>query len=252
MPEKPLNNISVLLVEDNEMNTLLASAILGRTGASITGTDNGKEAIRLLKEKKFDVVLMDLHLPVMNGFETTRQIREDLSLTIPIIAITANVINDEEVRCLKAGMNAFITKPYNEQELIDKILICTATIDKKNNTGTSLVEESLYDLSMLKKLANGNRDLLSGMLNAFIKQVPISIKELKTAIQERNYEQIYLTAHNIKPNIDTLEITSLKQIIRQIESFALDKGNANELELLISTFESSLIKKILPSLSKHT
>ena len=96
MLSKALKDISILLVEDNEMNTLLASAILQRTGAAITEAANGMEAIDLLKKRAFDVVLMDLHLPVMNGFDTTRYIRESLKLEVPVIAITANVINGEE------------------------------------------------------------------------------------------------------------------------------------------------------------
>ena len=85
--------MSILLVEDNEMNTLLASAILQRIGANITEADNGMEAVNLLRKREFDIVLMDLHLPVMNGFETTRYIRNTLHMDVPVIAITANVIN---------------------------------------------------------------------------------------------------------------------------------------------------------------
>lgn len=120
MLSKALKDISILLVEDNEMNTLLASAILQRTGAGITEAANGMEAIDLLKKRVFDVVLMDLHLPVMNGFDTTRYIREKLKLDVPVIAITANVINGEESKCLEAGMNGFISKPYTEKDLLGK------------------------------------------------------------------------------------------------------------------------------------
>lgn len=243
MPDKPLQNISVLLVEDNEMNILLASAILSRTGASITGTDNGKEAIAILKENSFDIVLMDLHLPVINGFETTRQIRSELKLSVPIIAITANVINDEETRCLNAGMNGFITKPYTEKTLVEKILLCC----NNSNLSTTLsdsTDATLYNLSMLKTLTHGNEELLSGMLKAFVNQVPVSIQHLKNGLINKNFQAIYTAAHNIKPNIDTLEIIPMKAAIRQIETLATEEKDTDELGYLISILESTLLTVI--------
>ncbi|MFT3948890.1 MAG: response regulator [Agriterribacter sp.] len=238
-----MKNISVLLVEDNEMNTLLASAILSRTGAGITGVDNGRDAIALLKENAYDVILMDLHLPVMDGFQTTKHIRQELKLDVPIIAITANIINDEESKCLAAGMNAFISKPYTEKNLVEKILSCCYSNQSEKNNKT---EESapLYDLSMLKTLTHGNEELLSGMLKAFANQVPVSIQQLKTALKDRNFKEIYAAAHNIKPNIDTLQITPMKAAIRQIEILAAEEKDTEELGFLISMLEATLVKVI--------
>lgn len=240
MLQKPLENISILLVEDNEMNTLLASAILSRSGAGITETDNGKEAVELLKEKSFDVILMDLHLPVMNGFETTRQIRNDLKLNVPVIAITANIINDEEARCLEAGMNAFITKPYTEEELIQKILSCYR---KQHITGkTNDAEAPLYNLSTLHQLTRGNQAQISEILKAFSNQTPVLIQQLKEGLQTRNFDAIHSAAHSLKSNIDTLDITTIKAVVRQIETLATEKKGMEELELLIPVLESTLLK----------
>lgn len=121
---KTLKNVSVLLVEDNEMNTLLTSIIIEGLGADVTQADNGIHAIDLVQKKKFDIILMDLHMPVMNGFDTTNHIRQQLNLDIPIVAITANVVNDEAKKCLDAGMNGFVTKPYTESVLLQVITSC--------------------------------------------------------------------------------------------------------------------------------
>lgn len=125
--ENKLKNISVLLVEDNEMNTLLTSVIVEGLGADVTQANNGKQAIDLLEKGKFDVILMDLHMPLMNGFETTRFIRNNLGLQTPVIAITANVVNDEKNKCIEAGMNGFITKPYTDEVLFQVITACLTT-----------------------------------------------------------------------------------------------------------------------------
>jgi CheY-like chemotaxis protein/HPt (histidine-containing phosphotransfer) domain-containing protein len=247
MLSKALKDISILLVEDNEMNTLLASAILQRTGAGITEAANGMEAIDLLKKRAFDVVLMDLHLPVMNGFDTTRYIRENLKLDVPVIAITANVINGEESKCLEAGMNGFVSKPYTEKDLLEKI---QRIINMAESSSIVRVPASdagnadLYSLSALENICRGNRGMIADMLKAFIKQVPVTVKDITAAYQSGDFQSIYAAAHNIKPNIETLGISSLKENIRQIESFAALGKNDNELLQLITVLDTTLFKVV--------
>src|SRR5690606_32572314 len=109
----------------------------------------------LLKKRKFDVVLMDLHLPLLNGFETTKYIRETLMLDIPVIAITANVINGEEKKCLESGMNGFISKPYTEKDLVDKIKESINSSDKSQmkTAGAANTENAeLYSISTLENI----------------------------------------------------------------------------------------------------
>lgn len=243
MSGKSLKNMSILLVEDNEMNTLLASAILQRIGANITEADNGMEAVNLLRKREFDIVLMDLHLPVMNGFETTRYIRNTLHMDVPVIAITANVINGEEARCLEAGMNAFISKPYTEKNLVEKIEYCLANRQSKNVNGgndNGTAEPALYSLKTIEEISNGNRKMINEMLKAFIKQVPVTIETIRNAYNKKDFTAIYAAAHNIKPNIDTLEIVSLKDNIRQIEAFANQQKNGLELSGLIEILDTVL------------
>jgi CheY-like chemotaxis protein/HPt (histidine-containing phosphotransfer) domain-containing protein len=243
MQDKPLKNMSILLVEDNEMNTLLASAILQRIGAKITEADNGMEAVNLLKKRSFDLVLMDLHLPVMNGFETTRYIRHTLNMDVPVIAITANVVNGEEAKCLEAGMDAFISKPYTEKNLVEKIQYCVA---KKNSikgvpdNDRADAAPALYNLKTIEDICSGNRKMVNEMLKAFIKQVPHTIEDIKSAYNKKDFSAIYAAAHNIKPNIDTLQIESLKDNIRQIEHFANQQKNGLELSGLIEILDTVL------------
>ena len=244
MNPRPLSNISILLVEDNEMNTLLASAIIQGTGAKVTEADNGMDAVQLLRNRSFDLVLMDLHLPVMDGFETTKYIRKNISTTIPIIAITANVINGEEERCLGAGMNGFISKPYTEKGLLDKIATCipfkNGIAEKVTVTTTVAPAPALYSLSFLEEVSKGNHSILQQMVLVFTEQVPLAVNQLKVAYNNHSFGEMYAIAHRIKPDIDNLNITSLKDNIREIEVFAEQKKNGPVLKNLIVNLDITI------------
>ena len=109
---------NILVVEDNPMNQLLIKTIFENERFSFFISDNGLEAINTLKEKSFDLILMDLMMPVMNGYEASSIIRNELNLDIPIIAITADVTSKIQDKCIQAGMNDYISKPYKIEELI--------------------------------------------------------------------------------------------------------------------------------------
>ncbi len=113
--------LRLLLVEDTVANQRLVSRILGKRGHLVEVADDGAVAVKLVREKDFDVVLMDLHLPMMDGFEAAAAIRaigEPGKSRVPIIALTAHSMQDDQDRCLEAGMNACISKPIDSRELI--------------------------------------------------------------------------------------------------------------------------------------
>lgn len=247
MNPRPLKDISILLVEDNEMNTLLASAILQSTGAKVTEVDDGMNAIQLLSHRSFDLVLMDLHLPLMDGFETTRYIRKNLCLPIPIIAMTANLKHGEEAKCMEAGMNDFISKPYTAKTLLDvisKYISLSDHITEKKKIPPGPIESALYDLSVLADASNGSRTVLQQMILAFIDQVTVAVNELKAAYHNQNSSGMYETAHNIQPTIDSLNIVSVKEIIRQIERYAEKKEYNPVLKDLIENLDDSVSKVV--------
>lgn len=110
--------LTILLVEDNQVNQLVASSLLRKLGHSVDLAENGKRALQALENKTYDMVLMDCQMPVMDGYEATRQIRENPAwATLPVIAVTANVMQGDRENCLASGMNDYITKPYNRNDL---------------------------------------------------------------------------------------------------------------------------------------
>jgi CheY-like chemotaxis protein len=119
--QQALRGKRVLLVEDNVFNRMLASIFLTNAGLEVKEAENGKIAVAMAREQPFDVVLMDVQMPVMNGYEATAILREQFGLAVPIIALTANAITGERSKCLAAGMNDYLTKPFKEDSLVKMV-----------------------------------------------------------------------------------------------------------------------------------
>ena len=118
-------SISILVAEDNAINQLLIKTILQKEGFEVEIADNGKLAIEALEKADFQIVLMDLMMPEMNGYETTFAIRnliDPIKSIIPIIAVSADVTKDVKEKCFEAGMNDYVSKPYEAIQLIEKII----------------------------------------------------------------------------------------------------------------------------------
>ncbi|MGF2411695.1 MAG: PAS domain S-box protein, partial [Ferruginibacter sp.] len=148
-----LQGKKVLVTDDNEMNQLVAATILLNYGAEITEAFNGAEAIEKIKETNFDIVLMDIQMPVMDGFEATKVIRESISTTLPIIALTANAINGDDQKCIAAGMNDYLSKPFEESQLLNLVTkwLGKSLQQEKNIPEVVYTEEALYDLGKLNE-----------------------------------------------------------------------------------------------------
>jgi CheY-like chemotaxis protein len=116
--QPPIPALNILLVEDNQVNQLVASSLLKKLGHRVDHAENGRRALEALQNKTYDLVLMDCQMPVMDGYEATRAIRQNPQWqTLPVIAVTANVMQGDREDCLASGMNDYITKPYNRDEL---------------------------------------------------------------------------------------------------------------------------------------
>jgi CheY-like chemotaxis protein len=116
--------LDVLLVEDSLVNQRLAAAVLHKGGHRVTVADNGREALQVLATRSFDVILMDIQMPELDGFEATRRIREQEHLTgrhVPIIAMTAHAMQGDRERCLEGGMDEYISKPIHAQRLLETV-----------------------------------------------------------------------------------------------------------------------------------
>jgi PAS domain S-box-containing protein len=240
--------LKALLVEDNEMNRFIAMQSLDFLGFETTEAENGKVAIEKIYKDSFDLILMDIQMPVMDGVEATVHIREQLKINTPIIALTANAFKHDIDLYLKKGMNDFITKPYDEQDFfrkIDHVLSLSMTnkmyVDSDLNVGFQMNPKiPIYDLSLIENMSRGNQAFVDKMITIFITLAKESTELMQSALVDNDIETIQKTAHKIKPSIDQMGIVSLKEIVRKLEKYDLKTDNTQDLESLINQLTTTL------------
>jgi two-component system, sensor histidine kinase len=240
--ENTLQGSHILLVEDNEFNRMLAATILNNQGVTVTEAINGLEAIKACVQHSFDLILMDIQMPEMNGIETTIQLREQLNNHTPIIALTANAIKGEKERCLEIGMNDYMSKPFEEKAFIH---CCSLWLGKKyKNTGQTEplpVAEKLYDLSKLQEYGRGSQEFVQKMIGLFLNTSAEGLTQFRELQKMQNWQEISVVAHRMKATIDNMGISALTNEIREIESSGkLQNVNVSRMNHLLDCAESVL------------
>jgi len=267
---KDLESIRILVAEDVDLNKFLVKHILESWGCDVTIASNGKEAVEKVKQQYFDLILMDIQMPEMDGITATNIIRGlnivekavlDKSVitkkirtlnikdkyTIPIIAITANALKGDGQRYLNLGMNGYITKPYTEEKLFHAINQVIKTNDKLRIKITPTVDaaedaeqsEKLYDLTMINDISKGDATFTNKIISIFLETMPESLELLIEAGKNKHYEQISKTAHKMKSQIDLMNVASLRNVIRELEATAPGYDNS---EFLIEEVRTILHK----------
>lgn len=232
------NSYSILLVEDVEINQLLASRIIQSWGGSVDIAPNGKIAVEMVMKKMYDLVLMDIQMPEMDGIEATRRIRslhDSKKASIPIVALTANVLKGDGDKYLAAGMNNYVGKPYDESQLFQIISLnlknssMSAEPVVANGAPTPVSSEKLYDLSMVQTIAGGDINFIKRMVQIFLDTMPPSIEQLNNELNQQNWDPLSKLAHKMKSTIDSMGIASLKDVIRTIEANGKHKTDLESL-----------------------
>ncbi|MEM9981449.1 MAG: PAS domain S-box protein, partial [Bacteroidota bacterium] len=227
-----LSELRVLLVEDNPMNQLYAKTVLDDFSTQVTVAQDGTEAIKYLKEEAFDVVLMDMQMPVMNGLEATEIIRKELRLEVPIIALTANAIKGDSEKCFEVGMNDYLSKPFEPNALQEKI---GKLLRLNMPTNESAATHQLYNLDELEVIAGENSAFIEKMVQLFITQTPQLCKEIRHCFEENELEKMSEIAHKLKASVRTLKITEAGDLLDRIEDYKIQNLSTNQLNQLITS-----------------
>lgn len=239
-----LSKHKLLLVEDNDVNILYTRKILQNWNSIPDEAKNGLIALEMLKENDYDLILMDVRMPIMDGFEATKFIRANFNppkSNTPIIALTANAIKGDDEKCIQAGMNDYLSKPFQPETLKNKI-ISNMDLEGFTNKITSRPKpdnnpNKVIDLNYLREMSDNDIDFITDMVKSFINQSPKDIENIWFHFNKNEFDAVANLVHKIKPSITFMGIHQLKDLILEIEDNARHK-KFEPLKLQLEKFDT--------------
>jgi CheY-like chemotaxis protein len=253
-PSLAQSPLRVLLVEDGVANQKLAVGLLQRWGHTVTIANNGAIAVEFCQQQPFDLVLMDLQMPVMDGLEATRQIRQREAGTgqhLPIVAMTAHALVGDRDRCLRAGMDHYISKPIHKKDLAEVIMMFSRhdggegaepVADKTPTAQTPAppaaappTEIAAIDLQAALEMMENDHDILQSVVEAFVIEAPVLLEQLDQAIASGDLVTAQRSAHTLKGNFRLLQLHDHQRLWEQVEMLAKER----KVELLSAPIEQA-------------
>jgi PAS domain S-box-containing protein len=218
-------NAKILVVEDIALNQLLMRTLLEDFGFECDIVPNGKLAIEKLQKESYDIILMDLQMPEMNGFEATEFIRNKMNSTIPIIALTADVTTSDMARCKAVGMDDYISKPVDERILYSKIAVLLKKLERdrspKTPEPTEVKKTKFTNLEYLKQRTKSNPKLMLEMISLYLEQTSSLIIGIKDSVQRNDWPQVQTIAHKIIPSFAIMGISAdHEDLAKRIQEYA--------------------------------
>jgi len=246
-PEKVPNHITdhtplearVLVAEDSQANQMVARAVLEKAGCEVVLASNGEEALEAVRQNKFDIIFMDLSMPVMDGLQATRLIREinSNSSSVPIIAMTANVFAEDRNKCMQAGMDDFITKPIQQSKLLERLIHWLdpernlREIDETISAGYPSVD--VLDEEILANMASEtSAELMIQVLGIFLEETQGHLDALSAAGDQIDTSTLISEAHAIKSSCSTFGALRLFEAARTAESLGREGRHEEAMEAI--------------------
>ncbi|NKI32278.1 ATP-binding protein [Croceivirga thetidis] len=233
----------VLVFEDNTLNQRLFKNQLENWGCEIAIVDNGLDGLKLLEKNNFDILLMDLRMPVLNGFEISRKIREnDLRNinSIPILAISADFTIADKEKSAEVGINDFLMKPYESAALKEKIAHLVVkkqtTIDDKIAIENNPAEPNLIDLEPLKQECLGQVSLLEELVSLFKKNILEFIGETRIHLQSGNFQGVDFACHKVKSCLGMVKAHHLTEITTKMTTISKEGQDIETISFLFDEF----------------
>jgi len=238
-----VKGLNILVVEDNELNQKYARKVL-KNADNISVAYNGQEAIDKVMANKYDIILMDLRMPIMNGFDVTAHLRNVLKITTPIIALTAHSLIGEAAKCMEYGMNDYLSKPYKADELLQKILNQIET-GKENSSIIDLEikkvipiddnhDGKLYDLSLIQENSDNDNGFIQESISIFLSDMSNNIESLQNDLLNEKYKDIRELAHKMKSSLSLFKADAAILLCKNIET----------------SVENNFVKSSIPKLIK--
>jgi CheY-like chemotaxis protein len=253
-PPKATRNLRILLVEDNEVNRTFLTRLLGKHGHNVVVARNGREAVAAVQHAPggaFDLILMDVQMPDMDGFETTAAIRARELLTggrVPIIAVTAYAMKGDRERCLAAGMDGYLSKPVRMQELLDLVREYEALPAQTSEVSPPHEREECrpvgneaepVDRCALLDRLGGDSRLLSELIEIYLSESPSLLAAAQRALQEKNGQELARVAHTVKGAAGNFLARATFETAGRLEALA-EQGDFSRAGTALNTLERQM------------
>lgn len=218
----------ILVAEDNEINATVIKSLLAREGAHVLLVNNGKELIDAIAKEDFDLVISDLQMPVMGGMEAVKWVRKHKPATQQIIALTANAFKEERERCLEAGFNEVLYKPFKKEDLIKACIDNSYQKNPNVKAGKVVDSTKLYNLDSLTEMVDGNKDQVAYLIQQFLEETPRKIEKINIALQQDKGKEIRRVVHYLSSSLHHMSVTALYDSIKKIELSKRNKLSKNQ------------------------
>jgi PAS domain S-box-containing protein len=240
-------SLRILIAEDNDINRFIIEKMITDWGAEIEFASTGREAFEKVNQEQFDIILMDVEMPDVNGYRATEMIRNEMPApinAIPIIAMTGHAMPGEREKCIECGMNDYLSKPFKSAEL--KEMVAKYTNDQPIDNSELLnetfkdkaeVESKLIDLTFLRSISDNNDQFFKDFLQMFLKNTPTSIQEMKMHYANSEWENLRQAAHKVKPSFNYVGLKNLNLLTAKIEEYAKNNSNLNEIKEMLNEIE---------------
>ncbi len=230
-----ISGMKILVVEDNKMNQFFIKQLLANWDIDADIAEHGEIALNKLEDNVYDMILMDMHMPIMDGPETAEQIRQSKNSKInkiPIVACSADVFPESKKKAIEAGMNFYLTKPISEEALEEILYSLKQKATQKTMPETkpmqdlkkpqSPIVKKKCDLSFLKKTFDNDTEIIKSVLQIFLEETPGDYKKLQIAIEDQNEINTKEVAHKLKSSFKTIGLEGPSLILEQIEHLSKD------------------------------
>jgi CheY-like chemotaxis protein len=241
--DSEITNIKVLVVEDIALNQLLMRTLLDDFGFGCDIAANGKIAVDMLKAKSYDIILMDLQMPEMNGFEATEYIRYTMNSSVPIIALTADVTTVDLAKCRAVGMNDYIAKPVDDRLLYSKIVGFVKKNkllnEQRESFNDELREIKYTNMDYLKQRTKSNPALMMDMISLYLEQTPPLIETMKQGENNKDWSLLYSAVHKLIPSFSIMGISvDFENMAKKVQEYASTQQQTDRIPDLVRQLEN--------------
>ncbi len=219
-----LSTVKILAVDDNEVNRFYVSHLFNNKNIVVVTAENGQECLELLKTESFDVILMDIQMPILDGYKTTERIRNKLNLDVPIIALTASLVEQVESKCLKTGMNSVIQKPFTKETLLMAIHQFVQTPEEEEPaTEPAPMAATAINMNRVFSIAGDNKTMITELISLSLNNIYTDTQKLGEAIDCGSHTDIKAIAHKLKSTFGLYELNDIYEKLYQIEELGKNK-----------------------------